>query len=158
MCPDGTLVERFTTVAKNFVGLQEATGNNDGPEIKAFLNTCNLGEGNPWCAAYIAYVLDSLEQEYPELCAWSPAYFYEPSRIIWNRGDETLIPKGSVFGLYYESKGRVAHVGIIYKDTGRGYVVTLEGNTNAGGSRDGNMAAIRMRRKSQIFVAANWLN
>jgi len=62
-----------------------------------------------------------------------------------------------VFGLYFESKKRVAHVGVIVKDTGRGWVITYEGNTNADGSRDGNMSATRMRKKSQIYVCSDWV-
>lgn len=159
-CPEEETVQKFLQILKGYTGVKETTGRNDGPEIKAMLETCGLGEGNPWCAAMIAKALDSLNLAYPELCAWSPAYFTDPTRIVWERKIERskIIPAGSVFGLYYESKGRIAHVGVILYDTNRGYVVTLEGNTNAGGSRDGNMAAVRMRRKSQIFMAANWLD
>lgn len=33
------------------IGVREATGRNDGPMVKRFLQSVNLREGNPWCYA-----------------------------------------------------------------------------------------------------------
>ncbi|MES2875810.1 MAG: hypothetical protein V4708_18950 [Bacteroidota bacterium] len=51
---------------------------------------------------------------------------------------------GDVFGLYFPEKGRIAHVGFIdeWKDP---WVVTVEGNTNVLGSREGD-GVYRKRR------------
>lgn len=38
-------------IAISQIGTKELTGNNDGPEIKKYLNSVGLGEGNPYCAA-----------------------------------------------------------------------------------------------------------
>jgi len=155
-CPEN-ITEAFLDTLKVYIGVTEKTGNNDGPEIKQMLNICGLGEGNPWCAAYISLALVKVGKDIPDRCAWSPSFFPE-RRIVWRKGDSHLIPDGAVFGLWFNDKGRIAHVGVILRDTGRGWVITMEGNTNADGSRDGNMAAVRMRKKSQIYVASDWIS
>lgn len=154
-CPEDK-VQSFLDTLESFIGTTELTGKNDGPEIKRMLETCGMGEGNPWCAAYIALALTMNDLKPPSGCAWSPSYFPE-SKVVWRKGDSRLIPKGAVFGLWFNNLNRVAHVGVVVKDTGRGWVITMEGNTNADGSRDGNMAATRMRKKSQLYVASDWV-
>ena len=154
-CPNN-VTRSFLDTLQSFVGIEEATGNNDGVEIREMLNVCGLGEGNPWCAAQIALALVKNGKTPPDKCAWSPSFFPD-HKVNWRKGQSGLIPEGSVFGLWFESKKRVAHVGVIVKDTGRGWVITYEGNTNADGSRDGNMSATRMRKKSQIYVCSDWV-
>jgi hypothetical protein len=154
-CPEDK-VQSFLDTLQSFIGVTETTGRNDGPEIARMLAVCGMGEGNPWCAAYIALALTKNNLSPPNACAWSPSYFPE-SKIVWRKGESKLIPEGAVFGLWFNNLNRVAHVGVVVKDTGRGWVITMEGNTNADGSRDGNMAATRMRKKSQLYVASDWV-
>ena len=41
---------------------------------------------------------------------------------------------GDIYGLYFESKGRIAHVGVVlYVSADGSYMVGVEGNTNAHG-------------------------
>jgi hypothetical protein len=77
--------------------------------------------------------------------------------VVWNRGDKHKLNKGEIFGLYFKSKKRVAHVGAVLEDFGDGWVLTIEGNTNDAGSREGNGVYTRLRHKSQIYVVARWV-
>lgn len=154
-CPED-IAQNFLDTLKHLMGIVELTGKNDGPEIKRMLAICGLPEGNPWCAAMIALALVLNEKVPPNQCAWSPSYFPR-DRVIWEKGQRHLIPAGSIAGLWFKNLNRIGHVLVVLHDTGRGWVLCFEGNTNADGSRDGNMSAVRMRRKDQLHVASDWL-
>jgi len=79
------------------------------------------------------------------------------SKTVWKRGDSGRLNKGEIFGLYFQSKKRVAHVGAVIEDFGDGWVLTIEGNTDDAGSRDGNGVFTRLRHKSQLYVVARWI-
>ena len=51
--------------------------------------------------------------------------------------------------------GRVAHVGLVEKSEGD-WLVTIEGNTNGGGSRDGD-GVYRRRRLAANVLGRGWL-
>ena len=48
------------------------------------------------------------------------------------------IQAGDLFTLYYRRLGRVGHVGIVGGMIGKNTIMTYEGNTNEGGSREGD--------------------
>jgi hypothetical protein len=93
----------------SFIGVREATGRNDGAEVKMFLAVTGFAEGNPWCAAFAAYCFTVNDIPNPK-SAWSPAWFPKYATIDHNRE----IPKqADVFGLYNNSLGRIAHAGFV---------------------------------------------
>ncbi|SKB64206.1 CHAP domain-containing protein [Daejeonella lutea] len=63
---------------------------------------------------------------------------------------------GDVFGLYFPEKGRIAHVGFVdeWKD---GWVITVEGNTNVLGSRDGDGVYRKRRLVRSIYKVARYV-
>jgi len=154
--PISDIPHSFIDTLKSFIGLQELTGNNDHPLIDKFFDeTCGL-RNNPWCASVVGYSLKVNNHDLPEtLQCWSPSYFPK-DRITWRKGDNKKLRVGDVFGIYFPSKGRVAHVGVIYGEKRNGWVMTLEGNTTDSGGRDGNAFHLRRRHKSQIYITANW--
>lgn len=151
--------------------IREATGHNDGPEVGYILSTVNMGEGVSWCGAFVyaAYTHAGVELPPPARSyAWAPTW--TARNVIWrsndNRrtraGDEqgqtarASVHPGDVFGLYFASKKRVAHVGIIRDWTDGSYAITIEGNTNTAGSREGDGVYNKRRLKSQIYAVARW--
>ena len=64
---------------------------------------------------------------------------------------------GDVMGLYFAHLGRIAHVGIIYR-WGEKKVVTIEGNTNDAGSREGDGVYKKIRLTRQIYAVSNWID
>ena len=63
---------------------------------------------------------------------------------------------GDIFGLYFPEKGRIAHVGFIdeWKDP---WVITVEGNTNVLGSREGDGVYRKRRLVASIYKVARYI-
>ncbi|MDA3866183.1 MAG: CHAP domain-containing protein [Salinivirgaceae bacterium] len=141
------------------VGVLEATGHNDGVEVANYLESTGLGEGYAWCAAFVNWTYVQHDVDVPARApAWSPSWF-PPERVysdITNGGSTPQ--KGDVFGLYFKSKQRIAHVGFIHKwPQNANYCITVEGNTNKAGSRDGDGVYKKRRLKRQIYKVSNWI-
>jgi hypothetical protein len=144
--------------ARQAIGIREATGRNDGPLVDEILSSVNLeGTKSPWCAAFIVWVGDkafgsTLFNPYPR-SAWSPVFLTKPT---WDRQRKgTSLKPADVFGIWFNSMGRVAHVGLVEKSEGD-WLVTIEGNTNGGGGRDGD-GVYRRRRLATNVLGRGWL-
>ena len=117
----------------------------------AYGSRCNQG-----CAAVLSYGLQANGHEIPLQPCYTPSFFPK-DKTVWNKGDDSKLIAGDIFGLYFNSLGRIAHVGTVLEDFGDGWVLTIEGNTNSAGSREGNGMFTRLRHKSQIYVVSEWI-
>lgn len=150
---------RVVEIASSFVGLREKTGNNDGPLVEAFLASVGLSKGDPWCAAFNYYCYQKAgESKRVPRSGWSPDWV---NGAQWKQGKGIDPKPGDTFGIYFESKGRVAHTGMIEKWSDS--VLTIEGNTGATGSigeadRNGDGCYRKRRLKRQIYASRNWFN
>lgn len=68
----------------------------------------------------------------------------------------SLPQKGDVFGIYFNSLKRIAHAGFV-DEWGDKYVVTVEGNTNEAGGREGDGVYRKRRLIGSIYRVAAWL-
>lgn len=134
-------------IARAEVGVREATGRNDGKRIAEYLAYTGIKVPAPYCAAYVSFCF--WKAGYPEpRTAWSPAMF-PASRIV-------KAPRpADLFGLYYPSLKRIGHVGFVEQIRGD-FLQTLEANTNAEGSREGQGVYRRMRHKRTIYKYSDW--
>ncbi len=64
---------------------------------------------------------------------------------------------GDIFGIYFPEKGRIAHTGFIDEWDGT-WLVTVEGNTNESGSREGDGVYRKRRTVRSIYKAARYIN
>ena len=62
-----------------------------------------------------------------------------------------------MFGIYFPKMKRVAHVGFV-DQWGPKEVVTVEGNTNGAGSREGDGVYKKKRLTRQIHSVASYMN
>lgn len=129
---------------------------NRSPMIDKYLITVNSSVGNPWCAAFVGANLTWLGIENPN-SAWSPAYT-KPKDVIWKqKGNNNLKPEsGDVVSFYYSNLGRVGHVGFFIEDKD-GYYITIEGNTNGVGSRDGDGVYKKKRDPKKIYTISRYI-
>lgn len=149
--PGGCLVASYL----GEIGIREEGGNNRGERIQEYLQAVNLGPGFAWCAAFICWNLDQCDITNPS-SAWSPAVgLYN---VIYSRGDEVFpsARPGLVFALYYKNLGRIGHVGFIHQVKDE-QVITVEGNTNGDGSRDGDGVHKKIRPTWAIYRVSSYL-
>lgn len=147
------------------IGVREATGHNDGTRVEQYFASCKMPKGNAWCAAFVNWTFIQSDSSacitLPKSPAWSPSWFPD-KRVIYSRNTkpETINPKpepGDVFGLYFESKKRIAHVGFIH-EWGTDWVITVEGNTNEAGSREGDGVYKKRRPTRTIYKVSRWID
>lgn len=139
------------------VGIREKTGHNDGIRVETYLKYCGLGKGNPWCASFVCWTYGQSGINNPK-SGYCPDLFTIKKIIYKRTGKINSLPKqGDVWGLYFPEKGRVAHVGFVDQWQSK-YVVTVEGNTNEAGSREGDGVYRKRRLIKSIYVVANYTN
>jgi CHAP domain len=138
------------------IGVRELTGKNDGKSVEMYLQSVKLGKGYPWCAAFVNWTLLQCGLK-PKMSAWSPAWF-DKNRVVYKRGhsDNKVPDRGDVFGLYFPNLKRIGHVGFIDSWSDK-EVITVEGNTNGAGSREGNGVYRKRRMVSQIYIVSDWI-
>jgi hypothetical protein len=132
------------------IGVREATGQNDGIEVEKYLASTNLGAGYAWCAAFVNWVYVQNGIDTPQSPAWSPSWF--PNDRCTNTPQT-----GDVFGIYFNNLGRIAHVGFIHR-YGPKTTLTVEGNTNNDGSREGIGVFVKRRLTRQLYLVSNWID
>ncbi|MGV8136503.1 MAG: CHAP domain-containing protein [Mangrovibacterium sp.] len=150
------LRQKLIRVAESQVGVLEKTGKNDGAQVEKYLKSVGLGKGYAWCAAFVTWCHDSAGIDNPS-SAWSPDWFR--SNVVYQSQKKTVVPftsqPGQVFGLYFETKRRVAHVGMITGED-RLHYTTIEGNTDGSGTREGDGVYRRIRTKKSIYVISDY--
>ena len=150
-----TEVQRIYT---SELGVRELTGHNDGKRVEEFLASCQLRKGEPWCAAFVCWTFKKAGVK-AIVSGYSPAWF-TPKYVVWSRnGKHNLSPQpADVGGLYFVNKGRIAHTFFIdeWKPESSN-AITVEGNTNQAGSREGDGVYRKRRSKTQLYKISRYL-
>lgn len=135
------------SIAQSQIGVREATGHNDGRQVEAYLRYTGLKKGNPWCAAFVSWVFGQAGYRQP-VTAWSPALFPAGRRT-------TDIKPATLFGVYFPALKRIAHCGLVAQKDGH-WFISIEGNTNVDGSREGDGVYRKRRLVKSIHLFADW--
>ena len=152
--PKSEMIKNVLKIAAEQIGVMEdPVGTNSGPEVDEYLECVGLGPGFSWCAAFVYWV-------YNEACkkSGSKNCVFKTAGVLshWNNStgkritsqnafaDPSLVKPGQVFIMSYG--GGLGHTGIVEKVNG-GFLTTIEGNTNDGGSREGIGVFRRTGRK-----------
>ncbi|WP_247672529.1 CHAP domain-containing protein [Aquimarina sp. MMG016] len=139
------------------VGVRETGGSNRGSHVEMYLASVDLGPSYAWCAAFVSWCYQNAEVEAPQ-SAWVPSFALRRKRIYHRGKFEKQTPqKGDVFMIWYNSKNRPAHIGFI-DQWGEKWIVTVEGNTNDNGSREGDGVYRKRRLKKQVWVVSDFVN
>jgi len=142
---------------KRWNGVEEITGNNDHPMITKAMQLCGLpgNKGYPWCAACMAEIHDYAKIPAPH-SARVVNWFKQ--NVVWKRdwGEKMFaVQPGMVGAIYYNRLGRYGHIVLIVGEDNNNYY-TLEGNTNAAGSREGQGFSEKIRSKQSIAAIADY--
>jgi len=154
------LLAKALEVADSQIGVMEKPpGSNRGPEVDKYLRLVGLDPAAgsfPWCAAFVYFCFDQASQELDEtnpvvktasvLDHWNKAGRQGITRILQSEAvsNPALVTPGQIFIL--STGGGSGHTGLIESVNG-GKLVTIEGNTNVGGSREGIGVFRREMRK-----------
>ncbi|MBB6237538.1 hypothetical protein HDC90_002160 [Pedobacter sp. AK013] len=141
--------EKLLQIAKNEIGVHEVSGHNDGPRVVAYLHYAGAEEGSPWCAAFVSWVFGQAGYAAPRT-PWSPALFPQGKRTA-------QINPATVFGIYFSHLKRIGHCGLVERQQGD-WLITIEGNTNIAGSREGDGVYRKRRPLKAIRYFADWTN
>lgn len=161
------LRQRLVDVAVAELGVKETDGPNDGPEVVKYQLATYLAPGPwPWCAAFVAWCIREwaqapdvrralrLSPESPPPAATLEQWRFKSPRAFdfesWGAqhgcrvlGEGELALLGDVITFDF------SHIGIVRQDEVPGRpILTVEGNTNDAGSRDGNAVALKSRTDS----------
>ena len=131
--------------------MEKPPGSNRGPEVDRYLRSVGLDPTRgsyPWCAAFVYYCF---KQAAARLGCRNPAIRTASVLDHWSRAgqagitrvtaaaahlNESLVKPGLVFLIDTGDPGGAGHAGLV-SGVAAGKLVTIEGNTNDGGSREG---------------------
>lgn len=132
-------------------GIREV-GSNTGPEVDQYLASVHAAPGNPWCSAFACWSIINAARD----LGIAPGVKYSASTYgLWTKNPNLQISvptENCIFLINHglSSKGnRIGHVGLVVGINGN-QLATVEGNTNAGGSRNGDGVYKRTRQLSEI--------
>lgn len=146
---------RVLKVAASQVGTMERTGNNDGP-VEKYLTSVGLSRGDPYCAAFVYWCGKTA---LGSACPY-PKSGYSPDMVAKGTAASKAQP-ADAFGIYFASKGRIAHTGLVEKVSGS-YLQTIEGNTSSSAAvgsaadRDGEGVYRKLRPISTVKFVRRW--
>lgn len=156
-----TVVDLLVRVASATEGASELSGKpNSSPYVDRILKRTGHKPGAPWCMAWISDVGEqALGALWPcpntagvmVLCDWA-----EKAKC---RYIATKVPAkvGDVIALWFPTMKRWAHVAIVTAVSEDGKTVqTLEGNTNANGSREGWLVTRKTRTLTSRDRLIRW--
>ncbi len=137
------------------IGVREATGRNDGQEVEMYLQTVGLGKGFSWCSAFVAWSLNEAEIPH-KINAWSPTAENKNNFIFRNKKFVDEPAPGDVFTIWYNKLNRIGHTGFYHDNQNDFIIVTVEGNTNEAGSREGDGVYKKYRSLKTIHSISRW--
>ena len=153
------LMAKALKIAVSQIGIREKPlGSNRGKEVEEYLLSVGLGGGNPWCMAFIYWCFEEavnssrihnpLFKTGHVLTHWIEAGRRNTPRIshLQAINNPALIQPGMIFIIDTGSPGGAGHTGLVEKVIG-GKLITIEGNTNDGGVREGIGVFRRQARK-----------
>lgn len=121
-------------LAESYIGTTELTGNNDGLEVEQFLGSVGLSKGNPYCAAFISYILDETPGiKSPTIRTALASKFITNESIDARhvlRGTQ-VIPDGTIV-IWQKGNTIFGHAGFVESQLSRSEFTTIEANTGSG--------------------------
>lgn len=146
--------ERIIKNAEKFIWETETKGFNRSPFIDKINTFAGAPLGSPYCSSFVSYVLYISNIKNAPITAWSPSMVAKNNILFKN------IKPADVFGLYFPSKKRIAHVGFVAGEKGN-YIITIEANTSPDAkdldakSREGDGVFKKLRNKKLMSDERN---
>lgn len=146
-------LSRVLDIAGSQIGvLEDPPGSNRGPQVEQYLASAGCLPGDPWCASFVFWCFREAAKS---LNISNPLFRTGSCMNHWNNtsgkkilsakaiNNPSMIQPGFIFIMNHG--GGKGHTGIV-KSVSDGYILTIEGNTNIAGSREG-LGVAELRRK-----------
>lgn len=160
-------------IAETQIGRHEVGSTNRGPEIAPYQAATTLGvpgpgDGYPWCAAFVDWCIKEAIAKNPGLFACEKSrpntasveefvqWARESGQLVFSPANKNFSPRrNDIVAFLFPSGGH--HIGIVagpkrYDPDDGFFIPTVEGNTNASGSRDGGS----VQKKRRELPGAVW--
>ena len=153
---------KLADIASKYVGIEETPSNKagDDPILKQIFDADDLvikeaTDGYPWCAAFVSFCVQELLKNNSDFYGVTPPreasvhlfltkWAKAQKCLVFSPGDKFFTPrKGDILVFKF------SHIGIVESVVGNS-VVTIEGNTNRKGEREGG-AVMRKTRQFGII-------
>lgn len=144
-----TLLSKVLEIAESQIGvMEEPRGSNSGRRVEQYLRSVGLDPGYAWCVAFQYWCFQqaatALGRSNPMvktagvLDHWHQAGRRNISRIttLEAQNNPLQLKPGMIFTIDVGDPGGAGHAGFVEKVVD-GRLMTIEGNTNTGGSREG---------------------
>ena len=132
---------------------EEPRDSNTGPRVLQYQRATWLpGTGWPWCAAFICWGLQQIENERelglgfnrPQTAgAWDFENWARAQKLRLMKPRQSILA-GDILCFTF------SHIGLAIADESNGYVRTVEGNTDQSGDREGGGVYIQSRKISLV--------
>ncbi len=143
------------SLARAYVGRQEFDGQNRGHVLDCIMDGLNLPRGVSWCGAFVTWCLmRSYAHTKPDLrriLGFSSPWYCDSTRdwLAQAKALDMIVqqPEAGDLFVLLDSRGMAHHIGFVtIPPDVIGDFGTIEGNTNAGGSVNGDGVYCRTRR------------
>lgn len=176
-----TPAEQLIAIAQEELakGVREVGGMNRGPDVEKYQATVRLNAGAPWCAAFVAWCVTQTKQGHPPSWVSGSAItqWHKATRRMLSEGYTTpekpnfqaKVRPGMVWVRAKDGAGAIAarkgtwvqgHTGIVIHVDENAFT-TIEGNTNAAGSREGDGVYKKVHRwtyAQDIIRTVGWFD
>jgi len=147
-------------IAQTYIG-QKELGNNAGFSDKAFedkMKTTGWSKGQSWCAYFTELVWREAYKKTPLLKSVIALFSASATATFDNFAGSSLFktgttPQPGALVVWRYGNTWRGHIGIVETINNNGTFVSIEGNTNAAGEREGIEVARKVRRIKEIYKA-----
>lgn len=152
------IIENLQKSYTSQIGVREATGRNDGREVEMYLQTVGLGKGYAWCAAFVKWNLLQVGITKANRINGMALSCHNSANIIYYKNNFLQpVQPGDIFTIYYSSLKRIGHTGFLDKAINSSIYRSVEGNTNAVGSREGDGVYYKYRSYKATYSITRWV-
>lgn len=137
------LADKLVSLARNEIGVEEVDGSNCGVRVDTYKSATNLPphEAWPWCAAFICWLVrEAVRTDGPYTFArptTAGAWDFENWSKKQDNSTHTLRNPGNDIKAGDIVIFKFSHIGLCVRSAEAGRIRTVEGNTDAAGSREG---------------------
>lgn len=148
---------RVIAIARDNIGVRETPGKpNRGPAVDMFIREAGLDPERgsyPWCVAFLQYCFRQAARDLGVV----PYPIPRTASVskLWSMTAQLHVGRPIVGSIFCMDHGAgKGHAGLVV-DVVEGRSVTIEGNSNAAGSRDADRVVERSRRTGEVLGFIN---